>query len=137
MLSIDFSQFSYFAAVTSNCNPNTDNPDSGTFFGFPHWWQYIKTGQFDNSVNPPLCTPVVDFPAGLWAIGFAVIDMLLYLAGIVAVISIIIAGIGYITAQGNTEKTTSARRRIVNSLIGLAVVVIASLVVRFIGDKVG
>ena len=63
--------------------------------------------------------------------------MLLYLAGIVAVISIIIAGISYITSQGNAEKAASARRRIVNSLIGVAAVVIASVVVRFIGDRVG
>ena len=121
-----------------DCNPSAYYPaSSNKFFGFPHWWEYITTGQLDKTVSPPVCTPVVNFPDGLWAIAFAVIDMLLYLAGIVAVVAIIISGIMYITSQGNIDKTTTARRRIINSLLGLAVVLIASLVVGFIGNKIG
>lgn len=129
-----------FAALPKgiNCNPNDPkfNPDN-SFFNFPHWWQYITNGQIDSTVTPARCTPVVDFPNGLWAIAFAVIDILLYLAGIVAVVAIIIAGISFITSQGNVEKTTAARRRIVNSLIGLAIVLIASLIVGFVGNEIG
>ena len=121
----------FFAKIGDFCNPNTANPDN-KFFGFPHWWEYIKSGEMDGFGH---CTPKVKMPDGLWAIGFAVIDMLLYLAGIVAVISIIIASITYITSMGNTEKATSARKRIVNSLIGLAIVLTASLLVSFIGNK--
>ena len=82
------------------------------------------------------CTPVVNMPGGIWAIAFAVIDMLLYLAGIVAVISIIIAGIMFITSGGNSEKAASARRRIVNSVIGLIIVVTASVLVSYIGNTI-
>lgn len=114
------------------CDPNKLNNQS--FFGFPHWWKYIKNGNYDGVGN---CTPTVQFPQGIWAIAFAAIDMLLYLAGIVAVISIIIAGISYITAAGNSDQITSARKRIINSLIGLAIVIIASAVVGFIGNAVG
>lgn len=103
-----------------------------SFFGFPVWWKYLK-----QQPQPPGCEVVLDFPEEIWAIALAAVDMLLYAAGIVAVISIIIAGVGYITSQGNTEKTTSARRRIVNSLIGLAIVVIATFVVGFIGNSIG
>lgn len=129
------SKLIYFAAFTQtpNCNPNKDNPGSA-FFGFPHWWKYISTGHTD-----PLgkCVPTVNFPTGLWAVGFAVIDMLLYLAGIVAVISIVIAGIQYIAATGSPDKTSAARKRIQNALIGLAIVVIAAPIVSYIGNKVG
>jgi hypothetical protein len=114
-----------------SCDPNKNG---GSFFGFPHWWKYVKTGHFDGLGG---CTPDVKFPQEIWAIGFAVLDMLLYLAGIVAVISIIIAGVSYITAAGNADQISSARRRITNSLIGLAIVLIASAVVSFIGNTVG
>lgn len=125
-------KFNYLAVI-SNCNPNKDNTGY-SFFGFPHWWEYISTGQKDLFGK---CTPVVNLPQGAWAIAFAVVDMLLYLAGLVAVISIIIAGIQYIIATGSTDKNTSARKRIQNSLIGLAIVLIASSVVSFIGNKIG
>lgn len=117
---------------TGSCDPTKANNHS--FFGFPPWWKYIHTGNFDGLGG---CTPSIVFPTGVWAIAFAVIDMLLYLAGIVAVVSIIIAGISYITAAGNAESITKARKRIVNSLIGLAIVIIASAVVSFIGNVVG
>lgn len=112
-------------AAPATCN--------NSFFGFPVWWKYIKP-----QPTPPDCEVVIDkFPDGLWAIGFAVIDMLLYLAGIAAIVAIIIAGVSFITSSGNVEKATTARRRIVNALVGLAIVVIASFVVGFIGNRVG
>jgi len=81
--------------------------------------------------------PDFHFPGDTWAVGLAIIDMLLRLAGLVAIISIIIAGVSYITAAGTVEKTASARRRIYNSLIGLALVLIASGAVAFIGNTLG
>lgn len=108
---------------------------SHSFFGFPPWWKYIKNTETDPATGT--CVPRFSFPNDIWSVGFAVIDMLLYLAGIVAVLSIIVSGIMYITSLGNTEKTTAARRRIVNSLIGLAIVLTASLLVSFIGSRIG
>lgn len=104
------------------------------FFGFPHWWKYITKGEYDGLGH---CIPKVNMPDGLWGIGLAVIDMLLYVAGIVAVISIIIAGISYITAAGSPDQITSARKRIVNSLLGLAIVLVASALVSFICNAIG
>jgi hypothetical protein len=104
---------------------------SGGFFGFPHWWEYLGT-QTDPIGK---CVPAFNFPSDIWAVALAVIDMLLRLGGIVAVFSIIIAGISYITAAGSADKITSARKRIVNSLLGLAIVLVASAAVSFIGNR--
>jgi hypothetical protein len=114
------------------CDPN--KLDNASFFGFPHWWKYVQKGNYDGVGN---CTPTVQFPDGVWAIILAGIDMLLYLAGIVAVISIIIAGISYVTSMGNSDAVTHARKRIINSLLGLAIVLVASALVSFIGNSVG
>jgi hypothetical protein len=121
----------YFGSTGDPCQL----PGSGTnsFFGFPHWWKYLN-GQIDSLGK---CAPVIHPPGGLWAIALAVIDILLRLAGIAAVISIIIAGISYIGAAGASDKITAARKRIVNSLIGLAIVLIAAAVVSFIGNSLG
>jgi hypothetical protein len=118
--------------IVGPCNPNL--VDQHAFFGFPHWWKYIQTGHYDGLGN---CTPEVVFPNGVWSIAFAITDMLLYLAGIVAVISIIIAGVSHITSDGNPEKAAAARKRIWNSLIGLGIVLVATGFVAFIGNRLG
>jgi hypothetical protein len=124
-----------FSAVAFNakCDPTKDNPSS-SFFGFPNWWKYIHNGTGDALGG---CTPNVDFsngPSEFLAIGLAAIDILLYIAGIAAVVSIVIAGVQYILAAGATDKITSSRKRIQNSLIGLAIVFIASGLVSFLGN---
>lgn len=103
------------------------------FFILPPWWEYL-TGRLD-----PLgqCAPVFNFPTDIWAVGLAVLDMLIRLAGFVAVVSIILAGVQFITAAGNTDKITAARRRILNALIGLAIASVATAVVVFIGRYFG
>ncbi len=100
------------------------------FFFLPRWWDYLKT-----QPTPPDCSITFNFPNDIWAVGLAVLEMLLRIAGFAAVISIIIAGIQYITSTGSPEKGTSARKRLQNSLIGLAIAVIAAAVVSFIGNS--
>jgi type IV secretion system pilin len=102
------------------------------FFFLPPWYKYL------NLTSDPAggCTVQLNkFPNDIWLIGLAVLDMLVRLAGFVAVISIIISGIMYITATGDPEKAASARRRLYNSLIGLGIALIATSFVAFIGNK--
>jgi len=106
------------------------------FFFFPPWYKYLLTaGKMDASTCA--INPYFHFPGDLWLIGLAVLDMLLRLAGFLAVISIIVAGVSYMTAAGNAEKVTSARKRIVNSLVGLFIALTATGLVAFIGSKIG
>lgn len=140
MISNTFSHFLQlinFAAFNSGrpCNDRlaTENANNG-FLGFPHWWKYIKNGETDALGN---CNPKVKFPDDLLAIGFAIIDMLLYAAGIAAIIFIIVGAVTYMTASGNGEKAAAARKRILNAIIGLIIVLLAVAVVSFIGQKLG
>lgn len=55
-----------------------------------------------------------------------------YLGGALAVIMIIVSGFSFVTSGGNSEKTQNARRRIVNALIGLAIIALAWAIVGFI-----
>ncbi len=124
MFGLFIAKFSgFFAAIPCN---------NHAFFFLPPWWEYLPASKFaaDCSIQRFV------FPGDLLAVGLAIVDMLLRVAGLVAVVSIIIAGIGYMTAGGDVPKTASARKRIYNALIGLAIVAVASGIVAFIGNTV-
>jgi hypothetical protein len=99
------------------------------FFFLPTWYKYLK---FDSS-----CTVDFTFPGDTWLVAVAIVEMLLRLAGFVAVIAIVISGVRYIMSGGNAEKAASARRGVINSFIGLAIALIAAGFVDFIGNKLG
>jgi hypothetical protein len=122
--------------------PNFNKPcplPKHDFLFLPPWWEYLQP-KFDELGH---CTVSLNDASGhfqldnIWHIGLAILDMLLRVGGFVAVISIIIAGIQYITSTGSTDAATNARKRIVNSLIGLAIILVASGVVAFIGKTFG
>lgn len=124
---------SYFAAAHTFGTKCTMNASViHNFLGFPHWWQYM-TLQYDQQ---GICSPVFNGPSDLFPIALAVLDILLRVAGIVAVVSIIVAGVEYVFASGNSEKGANARKRIINSLIGLAIALVAAATVSFIGQAV-
>lgn len=103
------------------------------FFFIPPWWEYLKTGA-DGVGGCKLITNGFQF-GDVLAVGLAVLDILLRIAGFVAVISIIWAGVNYMTTMGNPEKAAAARKRIYNSLIGLAIVFVATALVTFLGNS--
>lgn len=124
--------FTFGAAVGGSCNAS--DVEKGSFFGLPPWWEYVKNFRVDGLGQ---CVPDYSFPGDLFGIGFAIVDILLRLAGFLAVVAIILAGIKYIIAVGNPEKIRSARRSLVNALIGLAIALIAIGIVKFIGTRIG
>jgi len=122
MFSLLLSKFSFAAAC------------SKTFFFFlPTWYEYLKPGTDELGQ----CSPVFHPPGDVFAIGLAVLDMLLRLAGFIAFLSLLIAGIEYVVAAGSPEKITNARKRAINSLVGMAIAFTATLMVSFIGRQFG
>ncbi len=105
----------------------------GGFFGLPPWWEYLKP--VTDEIGE--CVPSFSFPNDVWAVALAIIDMLIRIGGLVAIFSIVLAGVQYIMASGSPEKAATARQRIYNALIGLAIVSIAAALVAFIGNKLG
>lgn len=61
-----------------------------------------------------------------------VLLLLSYVAGVIAVIMIMIAGLRYITSQGDSQKVSQAKNAIIYSSIGLVVAALAQIIVRFI-----
>lgn len=58
------------------------------------------------------------------------------IAGVAAVIMIIVAGLKFITAQGDASSIASARSSVIYALVGLVIVALAQVIVHFVLGKV-
>ena len=65
-----------------------------------------------------------------------VVNILSIVVGIIAIIYIIIGGIKYITSSGDANNVTSAKNTIMYAIIGLVVVALAQLIVRFVLGRI-
>jgi hypothetical protein len=77
-------------------------------------------------------------PAGsgsLASVVQAVIRVLSIIIGIAAVIMIIFAGLRYITSGGDATKISSAKDTIIYAVIGLVIVALAQIIVKFVLTK--
>jgi type IV secretory pathway VirB2 component (pilin) len=63
-------------------------------------------------------------------------SVLALLAGILAVIMIIVSGFTMVTSGGNQEAVTNSRKRITSSIIGLVIVGLAWTIIRIVTDKI-
>lgn len=56
----------------------------------------------------------------------------LMVAGVVAVLFIIIGGFRYVTSQGNSDAVRTAREMIIYSIVGLVIVIMAFVIVQIV-----
>lgn len=112
--------------------------DQNNFLALPHWYQYLNVGNQTVDGTVIRCQ-VLSFsvPGDLVLVALAIIDILIHIAGLVAVFFVIVGGVQYTTSQGNPDATAKAQSTIINALIGLALTVTAVGIVTFIGTKLG
>ena len=119
--------FYYFAALASGCDP------SKTFFGLPVWYKYLKVAAVSNQA----CDFVnFKFPNDLGLVGLALLDDLLRIAGLVAVVYVIVGGVQYVISQGSPDNTKKAQETVLNALIGLVLAIGATAIVSFAGNSI-
>jgi len=61
-----------------------------------------------------------------------IINVMLYLVGILSVVMIIYSGIRYIISRGNTQEVETAKNTLMYSIIGLVVAILAFVIVQFV-----
>ncbi len=114
---------------------------SNSFFGIPTWYKYLVDAGLmttDASGGCSLATLTTNqWPQVIVLVAMAILDILLRVAGLVAVIFIIYGGIKYITSEGDPGATKKAQETIIGAVIGLVIAVIAAAVVSFIGKALG
>ncbi len=65
------------------------------------------------------------------------INLISVVVGVIAVIMIIIGGLRYITSGGDSAKTASAKDTILYAIIGLVIVALAQVIVKYVLNKIG
>ncbi len=120
------------AAVAAECNGST------SFLSIPTWYKYLDVGRKDEDKCAIIGPPVggeFSWELALPRIGLAIVDILLRVAGMVAVGYVIYGGFRYIVSQGEPDATKSAQGTVINALIGLAIALVAVVAVNFIGNS--
>jgi hypothetical protein len=84
------------------------------------------------------CNPAGDTASGnkINDIIKLIVNLLSVIVGVIAVIMIIIGGLKYITSAGDSGNVSSAKNTILYAIIGLVVVALAQVIVRFVLKKV-
>lgn len=95
-----------------------------------------------NLVNDPFCLEPIETETKLGTSSLQVtitriINVALSLLGIVAVVIILIGGFKWMLAGGNEEKSTEARKLIFAGIIGLAIILSAFAIARFVLQSLG
>ena len=100
------------------------------FLGMPTWYEYLPVDAECNIDNNSLNSGTV-----VVLVIMAILDILITLAGILAVGYVIFGGFKYITSQAEPNKLVGARTTILNALIGLVIAIVASRIVAFIAGR--
>jgi type IV secretion system pilin len=123
-----FGIYMYFAAAC-DARPN--------FFSFPTWYKYLPKRNPEVGIvnDQKICSPHISNINDFWLVGLAVVEILLRIGVIAAIIFVMLGGMKYVNSRGNADKTESAKKTIVDALIGLVIAVAATAVVSFIGTR--
>lgn len=62
----------------------------------------------------------------------SIINIALWIVGLVSVLFVIIGGFRYITAHGNEEATEGAKKTVTQAIIGVVIVVLSFVIIRVI-----
>jgi hypothetical protein len=131
-----------FAAASNGLIGTSCSYPNSTFLTFPTWYHYLPSiwalasGAAPNAANlGTVCAPTIAGLSDIWLIVAAVVEILLRVAGLVAIGMMIYGGIEFITSQGEPEQTKRARETAINALIGLVIAIVAATLVTFIAGQ--
>jgi hypothetical protein len=65
-----------------------------------------------------------------------VVNILTLIVGVVAVIMVIVNGFRFITSNGDSNAVSAAKNGLLYAIVGLVIVALAQVIVRFVIDKV-
>ena len=104
-----------------------------TLLTFPAWFKGLTTS--DCSIMSP-----ADAPGGvsgfIWTIVLNVIDFLLQLVAYISTGFIIVGGFGYLTSAGFPDKRVTARKTIVNAIVGLGISIFSVAIVNVVSGSI-
>lgn len=82
------------------------------------------------------CGTKAESEAGVSNVVKAAINVFSVVVGVIAVIMVIIGGLKYITSSGDSNSISSAKNTVLYAVIGLVIVAMAQVIVRFVLNRV-
>lgn len=110
------------AVANSQCNKSN--------LPIPTWYQYVPLTEDCQIPDNQNGTVVVLILMGIF-------DMILFLAGFIAVFMVIFGGFKLLSSNGEPQKIAAARTTIINALVGMVIAFVGSQIVGFIAGKLG
>lgn len=111
-----------------------------TILGIPTWYKNLEGEEISGKCVPKLGNsgdePTKRIGTAL-PIGLAVLEAMLTLGGLVAVVMVFAGAFKYVLSQGEPDKSAGARKTVINAMIGLVILIVATRVVSFIGGRLG
>lgn len=134
---------SKLAPVSNFAADTADRCDTG-FFGLKPWYYYMSEELYSSGENKCSVKCFNLFPktvpndcgqtrSDIPGILLAIVDDLLRIAGLVAIVFIIVASFQFIISRGNADQTAQARNTLINAAAGLGVAAVAVAFVAFVG----
>ena len=112
------------SAAGKKCNASTH------FLGIKAWYDGLLDDQ-----TCDIKSPEAAFGAGddglrkyIWTIALNITSMILGIVGYLAIALVMWGGIQYITAQGDVSKAARGKKTVTNSIVGLIIVMSASII---------
>ena len=122
--------------------PCSEGSGAGSFFGFPTWYKYLKSREVPLE-NGTICSPHLTGLNDIWLIGLAIIEILLRISILIAIVFVVVGGFKFITSNGDVggggkpDKIASARRTVIDALVGMAIAIVAIAIVSYLGRRFG
>lgn len=99
------------------------------FMGLPAWYDNLPKDADCNIIAPTSsANSDEEVKAYVWTIALNIVAMVLGIVGYVAIALVMWGGIQYMTAQGDPGKVAKGKKTIMNALIGLIIVMSASII---------
>ncbi len=86
-----------------------------------------------NFLNPFIPTDNADAATTFNEVFGQIVGVVLTIAALVAFFYLIVSGFQYITAGGDAAKAQTARQGVINALIGIVIILVSYLVLRYVG----
>lgn len=102
---------------------------------FPVWYEYLEVNG-DCDITGPTNGGEFDWPKAVGYVAIALVEIMLRIAGLVAVGFVIYGGFRFIVSQGEPENAKAARETIINAIIGLIITIVAAAVVNFVAKAI-
>ena len=128
-----YSVFSFVAVLPGLALAAAD-PCKKSFLGFPSWAEYL-TFHTDPAGNQCIISTNTAYGNPAILIALAILDILIRLSGLVAVFFVAYGGINLTNSQDSPDQVAGARKTILNAVIGLAIALLASQIIKFIAAQ--